>query len=222
MRLDPQVRGAAAAFALAVGGASLVAVAWDPAPPPTPAAVRAADVPLTLAGYTSPGDRPGSADLRAVLPGADIHDRLYRRGPAAMAFTLIAGAHGVALHDPRLCLGGLQLSNPRTERLAGTPVAMQVYDASTRPGTPPDEMVAYFYVDGGRVISSPSQIRVSLFWGDLLGRPGAPVYFFRFIQPLDVGADARLRRFAGDAWRPSGPKWRPLGANPLRKHAAAA
>ena len=202
-------RGVAAVLALSLGAAQAVSVAWHPAPPPQGAGLPSAAVPLSLAGYTSSGDRPAAPEVQRALPGADIHERDYRDGTATMDFLLIGGTHGVALHDPRLCLGSLLLAAPRTEQLAGTPVTMQVYQASSRPGLPPDMQVAYFYVENGRVISSPSQIRMSLFWGDLLGRPGAPVYFFRFIQPLAPDADARLHAFAAQAWQALRPK---LGA----------
>ena len=197
----PQFRGMAAVLVFALTSALLFSHAWHPAPPPTTAGVASADVPLTLAGYTAGGDEVPSAYVRSALPGAHIIERNYRRDGADMDFLLLSGSRGVALHDPRLCMGSLLLSAPQTEHLAGTPVRMQVYKASSHAGQMPDEMVAYFYVDGKQIISDPTQIRVSLFWNDLFGRPGAPVYFFRFIQPLTPDSQQDLNEFATGAWQ---------------------
>ena len=199
-------RAGAALLLLALGAVLLFSLVWRPAPPPTAIGVASADVPLTLAGYTSAGDRPPDDAVRKALPGADILQRLYRQGDAPMNFLLISGTQGVALHDPRLCMGSLLLSAPQTESLPGTPVTMQVYRASSQPGALPDQLVAYFYVGNGKIISSPSEVRMSLFWGDLFGRTNAPVYFFRFIQPLGPESDARLQAFAAAAWRALRPR----------------
>lgn len=199
-------RVGAAVLALALGALFLFSLIWRPAPPPTAVGVASADVPLTLAGYVSSGDRPPDDYVKKALPGANILQRLYCQGEARMNFLLISGTQGVALHDPRLCMGSLLLSAPQTEALPGTPVTMQVYRASSQPGALPDQLVAYFYVGNGKVISSPSEVRMSLFWGDLLGRTNAPVYFFRFIQPLTPDSDARLRAFATETWRALRPK----------------
>ena len=163
-------------------------------------------MPLTLAGYTSTGDRPPDDYVKKALPGANILQRLYVQGDARMNFLLISGTQGGALHDPRLCMGSLLLSAPQTESLPGTPVTMQVYHASSQPGALPDQLVAYFYVGNGKVISSPTEVRMALFWGDLFGRTNAPVYFFRFIQPLGPDSDARLQAFATQTWQALRPK----------------
>ncbi len=197
----PQFRGMAAVLVLTLAGALSFSRAWHPAPPPAVAALASADVPRALAGYTAGGDEVPDAYVRGALPGAHIIERAYRRGGSVMDFLLISGTRGVELHDPRLCMGSLLLSAPETMRLAGTPVRMQVYKASSHPGRVPDELVAYFYVDGRHIISDPSQIRMALFWNDLFGRPSAPIYFFRFIQPLAPGAHRDLTEFATGAWR---------------------
>lgn len=210
-------RGMAAALVSVLAASAVASVAWRPPAPPRAVALDSRWVPLSVAGYTSAGDEPLPPDVLRVLPGAGIASRRYVRGGAGqdgatMEFLLISGAHGVALHDPRLCLGGWLLSAPASESLPGTPVTMQVYRASTQPDTPPGLLVAYFYVTGGQVISDPSQIRASLLWGDLLGRENAPVYFFRFVQPLgrtpeeQQRADARLHTFATQMWRVMQPK----------------
>lgn len=203
----PHFRGMAAALVLALAAASLTSVAWKPPPLPVAAALPGRLVPRWVAGYGAVGDESLSPEVLRVLPGAEITSRRYVRAGATMDFLLINGAHGVALHDPRLCLGGWLLSAPVTESLPGTPVTMQVYEASTSPDAPPSLLVAYFYAAAGRIISSPSEIRTSLLWGDLLGRENAPVFFFRFVQPLGrtaqehQRADARLRAFASQMWR---------------------
>jgi len=205
-------RGMAAALVLALAAASFASVVWKPAPLPKATALDSGLVPRSVAGYVAVGDQTLPPDVLRVLPGAGITARRYARGGATLDFLLISGAHGVALHDPRLCLSGWLLSAPTTEPLPGTPVTMQVYRASTEPGAPPGLLVAYFYVTGGQVISDPSQIRASLLWGDLLGRENAPVFFFRFVQPLGrtpeehQRADAQLRTFATQMWRVMQPK----------------
>jgi len=208
----PHFRWVAAALVLAFAAANVGFSVWHPPPLPEATALDSRLVPRSVAGYTSAGDLPVPPETRAVLPGAGITSRRYVRGGALMDFLLISGAHGVALHDPRLCLSGWLLSDPATESLPGTPVTMQVYDAATQPDVPPSLLVGYFYVAGGQVISSPSQIRVSLLWGDLLGREGAPVFFFRFVQPLGTtpadnqAAHLRLQAFTAQMWRVMQPK----------------
>ena len=218
-------RVGAAVLALALGGVLLFSLTWHPAPPLSAAGVASADVPLTLAGYVSDGDRPPDDYVKKALPGANILQRLYCQGAARMNFLLISGTQGVALHDPRLCMGSLLLSAPQTEHLPGTPVTMQVYKASSQPGALPDQLVSYFYVGNGKVISSPSEIRMSLFWGDLFGRTNAPVYFFRFIQPLNLTPTPACKRSPRRCGGHSARRWAPprrltpsmLSKFPIRK-----
>lgn len=214
----PHFRWMAAALVLALAAACLTSAVWKPAPLPEATALDSRLVPPSVADYVSVGDQPLPPAVLRVLPGAGIISRRYARAgtsvdfPTSVDFLLISGAHGAALHDPRLCLGGWLLSAPASEPLPGTPVTMQVYRASTEPNSSPSLLVAYFYVAGGRVVSSPSQIRASLLWGDLLGRENAPVFFFRFVLPLgrtpeeQRNADTRLRAFATPMWRAMQPK----------------
>ncbi len=208
----PHFRGMAAALVLLLAAACLTSVVWKPAPLPEAAALDSRWVPHSVAGYSAVGDQSLPPEVLRVLPGASITSRRYARGDQTLDFLLISGAHGVALHDPRLCLGGWLLSAPTTEKLVGTPVTMQVYQASTQPNSPPSLLVAYFYVAGNRIISNPSEIRASLLWGDLLGRENAPVFFFRFVQPLghspedNQRVDSQLRTFAAQMWQAMQPK----------------
>ena len=208
----PHFRRMAAALVLALAAACLISVVWKPAPLPEATALDSRWVPRLVAGYVSTGDQSLPPDVLRVLPGAGITSRRYARGNETLDFLLISGAHGVALHDPRLCLGGWLLSAPATESLPGTPVTMQVYQASTEFNAPPSLLVAYFYVAGNHIISNPSEIRASLLWGDLLGRENAPIFFFRFVQPLGQTpqekqqADARLHLFATQMWLAIQPK----------------
>ena len=205
-------RGVAAVLVLALSAAFGALRGWHPARPPRAVGLPTAAVPVVIAGFRSDGDRPPTDFIQKALPGATIIDRSYHQGAASLDFLLISGAHGVALHDPRLCLGGWLLAAPQTERLAGTPVTMQVYHASTHAGAAPDLVVAYFYAANGRIISNPSQIRSALIWGDLLGRQDAPVFFFRFVQPLAPDPEAarlqhqQLQAFAADTWLALRPK----------------
>jgi hypothetical protein len=197
----PQLRGMAAILILTLVGTLLFSHLWHPAPPPESPGVTSAEVPQTLAGYRATADEIPSTYVRNALPGARIVEREYHQGNAMMDFLLISGTRGVELHDPRFCMGGLLLSAPSTVQVSGTPVRMQVYKASSHAGQVPDELVAFFYVDGRRIISDPSEIRMALFWSDLFGRTSAPVYFFRFIQPLTPNAHQNLLKFAGGAWQ---------------------
>ncbi|MGI4788461.1 MAG: exosortase-associated EpsI family protein [Janthinobacterium lividum] len=208
----PYFRGMAAALVLTLGAACVASAVWKPSPLPEAAALDSRWVPKSVAGYVSVGDQTLPPEILRVLPGAGITARRYVHDGSTLDFLLISGAHGVALHDPRLCLGNWLLSAPTTETLPGTPVTMQVYQASTEPNAPPSLQVSYFYVAGNRIISNPSQIRASLLWGDLLGRENAPVFFFRFVQPLghtpeeNQRIDAGLQTFAAQMWRVMRPK----------------
>lgn len=201
-------RGAAAVLApallaLTLGGALLAARLWNPPPAPPARLLAGADVPASVGGYVSTGDRPPDAFTQIALPGARILSRAYAQSDGdPIDFLLVSGTSRAALHDPRLCLSGsLRLSDARAVRLPGTEAAMQSYRAARRPG-PPDTEVAYFYVWNGRVISSPTQIRTALLWSALAGRQSSPVYFFRFIGPLDAGPPdrGRLTAFAARLW----------------------
>ena len=208
----PHFRWMAAALITVLSAACFISTLWNPSPLPKATALDSRLVPLSVAGYQSVGDQTLPPEVLRVLPGAGITARRYVRTGTTIDFLLISGAHGVALHDPRLCLGNWLLSAPAPEALPGTPVTMQVYQASTESNSPPSLLVAYFYVAGNQIISSPSQIRASLLWGDLLGRENAPIFFFRFVKPLghspeeDQIADAQLRIFATQMWRIMQPK----------------
>lgn len=200
-------RGAAAVLApallaLTLGGSLLAARLWNPAPAPPARLLAGADVPASVGGYVSTGDRAPDAWTRLALPGARVLSRTYVQGGNQVDFLLVSGTSRAALHDPRLCLSGsLRLSDSHVVRLAGAGAEMQTYRAASRPG-PPDTEVGYFYVWDGRVISSPTQIRAALLWSALAGRQSSPVYFIRFISPLgpaprDAG---RLDAFAARMW----------------------
>jgi hypothetical protein len=187
---------------------------WHPPLESFPVGVESADVPKTVAGDQASADLPPGNFLMSALPGAKMLFRTYGRPPEATDFLLLSGTAGVALHDPRLCLSGYRLSNPQTLAVPGTPIEMQTYDGCTTAGLP-DLSVSYFYVVNGQVISSSTRIRAAMLENALVGRQSAPVYFFRFIEPLEQNpaAEARrkahLGRFAAEMWRSLKPRIAP-------------
>ena len=193
----PNFRGVAALLAALSAGALLALTFWKPGTRHELLGPSRGDVPAALAGFASAGDRETPASVQAALPGARILSRVYRDASGgeagAVDFTLVTGSSRDSLHDPRYCLtgGGWRLSDFHAEALPGVGGRMAVCEAATT-GAAPDQTVAYFYVVGGRVISDPTEIRAQLLWSALLGRQGAPAYFFRFVQPLaaDPAANA--------------------------------
>ena len=176
-----------------------------------------ADVPLAVAGYTAPPDSDWNhaqeANAEKYIQQSQVISRLYRSGTDEISFLLVSGSGRTALHDPRLCLtgSGWRLSDAHTEPLPGTPIVMQQNEAATTTNLP-DTSLTYFYIVKGHSISSPTEIRVALLGSSLLGRDNAPIYFFRFIQPINPDADqakhnhAHLLAFAAEMWRDMQPK----------------
>ena len=210
----PHFRGAAAVLALTLCGTLGAAHFWRPSLDSFPAGVASADVPAVVAGDASHGDLPPGDYLMSALPGSKMLFRTYGSGSDAIDFLLLSGTAGVALHDPRLCLSGFRLSDPRTLPVPGTPIVMQTYAGCTTSGLP-DLSVAYFYVVNNRVISSSSRIRLAMLENALVGRQSTPVYFFRFIEPLSsdpalaARRQAHLQQFAAALWRSLQPRIAP-------------
>ncbi len=198
----PNLRRVAALLAAVSISALLALTFWKPETRHVLIGPAGGDVPAALAGFESAGDQETPASVQAALPGARIVSRTYRDASqgedGAVDFTLVSGSSRDSLHDPRYCLtgGGWRLSDFHEESLPGTGTRMAVCEAATMAAAPPDQTVAYFYVVGGRVISDPTEIRAQLLWSALLGRQGAPAYFFRFVQPLAANAQANAARHA--------------------------
>ena len=198
-------RRVAAILVGVLGGAQVLLLCWNPAHARAQVGLATADVPAALAGYQSTGDYLQPAAVRDALPGATILSRSYQdtqgnasgNGTAPLDFVLVSGASRDSLHDPRYCLtgAGWRLSDVHEELLPGTSARMAVCEAATT-STSPDVTVAYFYFVNGHVISDPTQIRATLLWSALLGRQGAPAYFFRFLQPHAAGAEATAAQHA--------------------------
>ena len=181
--------------------------------------LKEADVPLAVAGYTALPDGAWNhtleADAEKLIQQSQVVARIYRSEGDEISFLLVSGSGRTALHDPRLCLtgSGWRLSDAHTEPLPGTPIVMQQNEAATVSALP-DTSLTYFYIVKGRAISSPTEIRVALLGSSLLGRDSAPVYFFRFIQPINPDpAQAKRNRahmlsFAAEMWRRMQPKLR--------------
>ena len=207
----PHVRWMALVLVLALAGALPIKMRFKPAPNAL-VTVAAADVPLCVAGYTSPPDDAQTwkreAGAEVSIPQSQVISRTYRSGDGQIDFLLVSGSGRNALHDPRLCLtgSGWHLSDARTEPLPGTPVLMQRNEAATVSAVP-DTALDYFYIIQGKPASSPTEIRFALLESALLGRDNAPVYFFRFIQPLSPDPNIarrdhlRLQAFAAEMWR---------------------
>lgn len=212
----PHVRRMAVVLVLALIGALLIKVRFKPAPSAL-VTIASADVPLAVAGYTSPPDDAETwkreAQAQVYISQSQVISRTYRAdadpgGSDRIDFLLVSGSGRTALHDPRLCLtgSGWRLSDARTESLPGTPIVMQRNEAATVSDVP-DTSLTYFYIVKGRAISSPTEIRLALLGSALLGRDNAPIYFFRFIQPVNPDPavarrnHAHLQEFAAQMWR---------------------
>ena len=195
-----------------VGAALTTAMVWHPAKPPKFAGLTGADVPRVVEGYAGQ-DYALTPDVKAALASADTVSRTYGGGDTAVDFVLIGGTDRTALHDPRSCLvgAGWKLEDDHTEALPGTPVAARVCHAVGLPGVPGYDIV-YLYVVNGHVINQVSQIRAAMLWSALLGRKNTPVYFLRFMRPLDgdpaaAAADhTRLTAFAAQMWGALSPR----------------
>lgn len=207
----PHVRGPTAVLIALLSAALWIAHAWRPAPALDAGSLTGADVPRVVAGLASGGDLPLPPEYKAELPGARLVSRSYGTGADAVQFLLLSGNAESALHDPRQCMGAWHLSAPGSARIPGTSIAAQTFEAAET-GTVPDVQIAYFYVIDGHFVSNPSQIRLSILGNAFLGRRSAPVYFFRFIQPLaDTPASAarqqaHLLAFAAQMWQAMRPK----------------
>jgi len=198
---------------LIIGAALLTAMAWHPAPPPRFAGLAGADVPRTLGGYTSAGNDPVPADVKAALASASLLSCTYTSETAAseggpINFVLIGGTDRSALHDPRSCLigAGMRLEDDHLEHLPGTTVAVRSCHAVPGSGGGGSDLL-YLYVIDGKIINQATQIRAAMLWSALLGQQGKPVYFLRFERPIspDAGEDARgharLQEFATAMWK---------------------
>ncbi len=213
----PHVRRMGYLLILIIGAALVTAMAWHPAPPPPFVGIAGADVPRMLNGYTSAGNDPVPADVKAALASASLLSRTYTSDAAASSgepinFVLIGGTDRSALHDPRSCLigAGMRLENDHLEALPGTAVAARSCHAvpdggAAETGTTGSDLL-YLYVVDGKIINQVTQIRAAMLWSALLGQTGKPVYFLRFERPLnpDASADARgharLQEFATVMW----------------------
>jgi hypothetical protein len=213
----PHVRGPAAVLIAVLSIALWVAHAWRPAPATDAGGLTGADVPLVVGGAISSGDLPLPPEYKSELPGARIVSRSYCTRSDAVQFLLLSGNAEAALHDPRQCMGGWHLSDPGTASIPGTPIVAQTFEGAET-GDVPDVQIAYFYVVDGHFISNPSQIRLSILGNAFLGRRSAPVYFFRFIQPLAADPaqnsrqEARLLAFASQMWQAMRPRISPNGS----------
>ncbi len=208
----PHIRRMGYLLTLIIGAALVTAMAWHPAPPPPFAGIAGADVPRTLGGYTSAGNDPVPADVKAALASASLLSRTYTSTDAASGgepinFVLIGGTDRSALHDPRSCLigAGMRLEDDHLEALAGTSVAARSCHAVSDGGSGGSDLL-YLYVVDGKIINQATQIRAAMLWSALLGQQGKPVYFLRFERPInpDSSADAlghaRLQQFATAMW----------------------
>lgn len=208
----PHIRRMGYLLILIIGAALATAMAWHPAPPKPFVGIAGADVPRTFSGYTSAGNDPVPADVKAALASASLLSRTYTSDAAEangepINFVLIGGTDRSALHDPRSCLigAGMRLEDDHLEALPGTSVTARSCHAVSESGTGGSDLL-YLYVVDGKIINQATQIRAAMLWSALLGQQGKPVYFLRFERPInpDASADAlghaRLQKFATAMW----------------------
>lgn len=208
----PHIRRMGYLLILMIGAALATAMAWHPAPPKPFVGIAGADVPRTLTGYTSAGNDPVPADVKAVLASASLLSRTYTSDSAdsngePINFVLIGGTDRSALHDPRSCLigAGMRLEDDHLEALPGTSAAARSCHAVSESGSGGSDLL-YLYVVDGKIINQATQIRAAMLWSALLGQQGKPVYFLRFERSInpDTSADAlghaRLQQFATAMW----------------------
>ena len=209
----PYIRRVGYLLVLVVGAALLSAMVWRPAPPKPFVGLASSDVPREVGGYLAPRDYEMTADVKALLQGADTVSRTYTQGPDAIDFVLLGGNSRENLHDPRSCLAGAgwALANDHTERLPGTAVDVHACRAIGLPGTPGFD-VLYLYVVDGKRISAVSQIRMQMLMSALIGKQNAPVYMLRFMEPLSddpttlAANHVRMMKFAAQMWAVMQPK----------------
>jgi len=206
----------AALLVLLTGAAFTTALAWKPAPPAKFVGLATESVPRTLGGFTSAQDDAVTPEVKAALSSADIISRTYQNGNEALNFVMIGGTDRTALHDPRSCLtgAGWRLESDHTERLPGTHLDVRACHAAGPPDQPGYDIV-YLYVVDGRIVNQVTQIRTAMLWSALLGRKNTPVYFLRFMQPLDAAGQTspadhtRLVQFAAQMWAALSPRLMP-------------
>ncbi|BDI28716.1 hypothetical protein CCAX7_007670 [Capsulimonas corticalis] len=202
-----QVRRMAYLLILIFAAALVTNKVWSIPPPPKFQGVTSADVPHTIGSYRSGADQEMPADVKIALGSADVISRAYDGGNVPIDFVLIGGTDRSALHDPRSCLvgAGWRLEDDHTELLPGANIDTRSCHAVGNPGAPSYEML-YLYVVDGKIIDSPTQIRFAMLKSALLGRKNTPVYFLRFMCPLDKNEAAAaanhavLQAFAKDMW----------------------
>ncbi len=207
-----QIRRMGYLLVVLIGAALTTAMVWKPAPPPKFNGIAGSEVPRVVAGAVGQ-DYALTPDVKAALASADTVSRTYGMGADAVDFVLIGGTDRTALHDPRSCLvgAGWRLEGDHTETLPGTAVQARVCHAVGLPGVTGYDII-YLYVVDGHVINQVSQIRAAMLWSALLGRKNTPVYFLRFMRPLNddsaaVAADhARLASFAAQMWTTLSPR----------------
>ena len=197
---------------LLLAGTLLAGWAWKPPAVAQFVGLSGADVPRTVAGLSG-RDYQLDPAARATVASGSVLCRTYGQGADSVDFTLIGGKDRQALHDPRTCLtgGGWMLTNDHAERLPGTDVRLQSCQAVGRADAPGYDIV-YLYVVDGKRISQIDQIRAQMLWGALIGQEEVPVYFLRFMQPLDPDPAAgaarhqRLLQFAAQMWHSLQPR----------------
>ena len=204
----PQVRRMAYLLVIIFAAALLTNKVWSVPPPPKFVGVTSADIPRALGAYTGGPDQVMPPDVKLALGSADVIERSYTGGGnLPLDFVLIGGTDRSALHDPRSCLvgAGWRLENDRSELIPGTNLNTRACNAVGNPGASSQDMI-YLYVVDGKIIDSPTQIRFAMLKSALIGQKNTPVYFLRFMCPLDSNEAAAaanhiaLQAFAKEMW----------------------
>ncbi|MEO7716608.1 MAG: exosortase-associated EpsI family protein [Capsulimonas sp.] len=203
-----QVRRMAYLLVIIFAAALLTSKVWSVPRPPKFIGVASAEVPHSVAGYTAGKDLVMPPEVTKALGSGDVIERAYEGGGAVpIDFVLIGGTDRSALHDPRSCLvgAGWRLENDHTEAIPGANIAARSCRAVGNPNGPSQDML-YVYVVDGKIIDSPTQIRFAMLKSALIGQQGTPVYFLRFMCPLDTNEanaeanHASMQAFAKDMW----------------------
>lgn len=203
-----QVRRMAYLLVCIFAAALLTNKVWSVPPPPKFVGVTSAEIPKDLDGYVSGQDLDQPDSVKKQLGSADVIERTYSgSGPLPIDFVMIGGTDRSALHDPRSCLvgAGWRLENDHSEALPGANIDTRSCHAVGNAEAASQDMI-YLYVVGGRIIDSPTQIRFAMLKSALIGQKGTPVYFLRFMCPLDSNAasaaanHAAMQAFAKNMW----------------------
>jgi hypothetical protein len=180
---------------------------WKPAPFAKFVSLTTNQIPRDVGQFSAPEDLAIDDNVQRQLASATIISRQYTNNAEGIGFNFIAGTDRNALHDPRSCLigSGMQLVDFHSDKLPGTMASVATCRAVDTSGHEDLDMAYMYYVDG-KVINSPTQIRLAMLRGLLLGQKNSPAYFLEYSMPVPHGepiapqGHADLIAFAAQMW----------------------